>query len=403
MGQSSAKSEKFAARMAKQVILKAGKDHSIRRGHPWIFSGAVASFDNATPGDIVEVLSAQGHFLGSGHWSDGSIAVRVLSREPIVQRQKFWIDRLTNCLELRKKLGFDIDAPTNAYRLVHGEGDGLPGLICDIYSTCAVVQAHSQGMYQELEAIATALDEVFDGKLSTIYSKSKASMHDDTIVDGFLKGSETEILARENGVLFKVNWEDGQKTGFFLDQRDNRKLLSSLSQGKSVLNTFSYTGGFSVFALKGGASRVQSVDVSAKAIALSVENVQLSPEVDGIHEGITADVLQYLRSEEQLWDIVVLDPPAFAKNLKKKHAAVMGYKRLNALGMQKVKPGGLLFTFSCSQVIDNELFAHTVTAAGIEAGRNARILYRLSQGPDHPVNLYHPEGSYLKGLVLEIE
>lgn len=388
--------------MSKQVILKPGKDHSIKRGHPWIFSGAVHSFDQAAPGEVVDVLSSKGEFLGSGHWSDGSIAVRILSFQPIEDRKQFWVQRIQNCFELRQKLGFGLGQATNAYRLIHGEGDGLPGLICDIYGSCAVLQAHSKGMFLELNEIATALDTVFENTLTTIYSKSKAAMHDTAIEDGFLKGEETETIALENGLKFKVNWEEGQKTGFFLDQRENRKLLGSMSRNKTVLNTFSYSGGFSVYALQNGAKQVASVDVSTKAIALANGNAALNDTSDR-HQGIAADVLQYLKENEEQWDIVVLDPPAFAKNLKKKHSAVMGYKRLNALGMQRVKPGGLLFTFSCSQVIDNELFANTITAAGLEAGRNARILYRLSQGPDHPVNLYHPEGSYLKGLVLEIE
>ncbi|MCC7298162.1 MAG: class I SAM-dependent rRNA methyltransferase [Bacteroidia bacterium] len=388
--------------MTKEIFLKPGKEHSVLRGHPWIFSGAIADAKGLIPGDVVNVYAAKGLFLATGHWSDGSIAVRILDHAPIENRNEFWLTRLKNCLELRTKLGFGIDTPTTAFRLIHGEGDGLPGLICDIYGTCAVLQAHSKGMYLELPQIAAALDQVFDFKLSSIYSKSKASMHDETIVDQFFKGNETETVALENGISFKVNWSEGQKTGFFLDQRENRKLLEQYSKNKKVLNTFSYSGGFSVYALRGAASKVSSVDISAKAVQLCNENVALLG-ADLPHEGITADVLQYLREQEELYDIVILDPPAFAKKINKKHSAVMGYKRLNALGMQRVKPGGLLFTFSCSQVIDNDLFANTITAAGIEAGRNARILYRLGQGPDHPVNLYHPEGHYLKGLVLQVD
>jgi 23S rRNA (cytosine1962-C5)-methyltransferase len=389
--------------MPKKAILKPGKEISVLRGHPWIFSGAVANFDGVEPGDWVEVFSSKNVFLAAGHWSDGSIAVRLVTRTQETPDLDFWSRKLQNCLDTRKLLGFGSDKETNTYRLVHGEGDGLPGLICDIYGTCAVLQAHSKGMWFALPEIAKALELVFEKTLSTIYSKSRNSLHDNQIEDGFLLGSEVETTARENGVSFKVNWAEGQKTGFFLDQRDNRLLLSKYAAEKSVLNTFSYSGGFSVFALKGGATEVASVDVSEKAVNLCNENVALLSGNKGAHEGITADVLDYLKNSNKLWDIVVLDPPAFAKNLKKKHSAVMGYKRLNAMGMSRVKPGGMLFTFSCSQVIDQDLFANTVTAAAIESGRNARILYRVSQGPDHPVNVFHPEGSYLKGLVLLLD
>lgn len=387
----------------KKAILKPGKEISILRGHPWIFSGAIANAPDAEAGDWVEVFNAKGGFLACGHWSHGSIAIRIVSRQPIVPNQEFWFHKLKNCLALRQLMGFGTDASTNAYRLIHGEGDGLPGLICDMYGTCAVLQAHSHGMYRALPEIAGALQLLFDGTIETIYNKSRSSMHDNQLQDGWLLGDKSGTIARENGLEFHVNWTEGQKTGFFLDQRENRLLLSKFSRGKTVLNTFSYSGGFSVYALQGGAAEVASVDVSEKAIRLAEENVALLGAVSGIHTGVVADVPDFLKNDPRQWDIVILDPPAFAKNLKKKHSAVMGYKRLNELGFQRVKPGGLLFTFSCSQVIDDELFRNTITAAGMESGRNVRILYRLSQGPDHPVNLYHPEGSYLKGLVLMVD
>ncbi|MBS3914153.1 MAG: class I SAM-dependent rRNA methyltransferase [Bacteroidetes bacterium] len=389
--------------MTKKAILKTGKEHSVLRGHPWIFSGAIASHDAKTPGEWIEVFTSRNEFLAAGHWSDGSIAIRILSREQIIPDATFWSSKLQNCLNVRKMLGLGEGQNTNTYRLVHGEGDGLPGLICDIYGTCAILQAHSYGMFHALPEIAKALEQVFDGKLTSIYSKSRASMHDTSIEDQFFLGNESSTIAHENGVPFQVDWTEGQKTGFFLDQRDNRNLLSHFAAGKSVLNTFCYTGGFSVFALKGGAIEVTSVDVSEKAIRMAEQNVAMQNFKNPNHVAVVADVSEYLKSQDKNWDIVILDPPAYAKNLKKKHSAVMGYKRLNALGMSKVAPGGLLFTFSCSQVIDQSLFENTITAAGIESGRNARILYRLGQGPDHPVNLYHPEGHYLKGLVLQID
>lgn len=401
MVQSSVNSLNFAALKTKKIILKRGKETSLLRGHPWIFSGAVEQADDIKPGDWAEVFDFKRQYLASGHVGNGSILVRVLSRTQETPNDTFWKNRLQSCFDIRKKLFGDF-SKTNAYRLVHGEGDGLPGLIIDIYADCAVIQSHSHGMYHAQKEIAAALDDVYQGSLKTIYAKSRASMHDPNADDSFLKGETPEITALENGISFKVNWVAGQKTGFFLDQRENRQLLAQYSAGKSVLNTFCYTGGFSVYALKAGATEVCSVDISEKAVALAAENAILNG-IKKNHSTVAADVPQYLKDNKQAYDVVVLDPPAFAKNLSKKHQAVMGYKRLNQLGIQTVKPGGLLFTFSCSQVIDDTLFANTVTAAGIEAGRNARILHRLGQGPDHPVNLFHPEGHYLKGLVLYIE
>lgn len=371
------------------------------RGHPWIFSGAIQSADGVTPGDWVEITDFKGQYLASGHAGDGSIAVRVLSRLQENPGHEFWVSRLEDCRLLRGTLFGDLSR-TNAYRLVHGEGDFLPGLIIDIYNDCAVIQAHSHGMWHAMKEIAHALDKVYGGLLNTIFCKSKSSMHGIQDADFFIKGNIPETIIRENGVQFKVNWVEGQKTGFFLDQRENRALLAEYCKGLTVLNTFCYTGGFSAYALSAGATSVCSVDVSQKAVQLTAENAALNGSTDN-HEAICADVNEFLRDHKTAYDIVILDPPAFAKSLSKKHAAVMGYKRLNTAGIKTVKPGGLLFTFSCSQVVDERLFANTVTAAGIETGRSIRILHRLGQGPDHPVNLFHPEGHYLKGLVLEIK
>ncbi|MFM7639546.1 MAG: class I SAM-dependent rRNA methyltransferase [Bacteroidota bacterium] len=388
----------------KKAVLKPGKEVSLLRKHPWVFSGAIQEIDEVYIGDWVQVFDHKGRLLGTGQVGDGSIAIRMVAFEAIEPNTSFWQTKLANCLALRKQLGFGLKTTTTAYRLVHGEGDNLPGLIIDIYNDCAVIQAHSLGMYNSINHIAEALENLKDLKLKTIYNKSFAAMHGAVDPDGFLLGDTAETIAKENNLLFTVNWVTGQKTGFFLDQRDNRDLLRQFAKDKSVLNTFCYTGGFSVAALAGGASIVISADISQTAIDLANNNASLMKlQPHQSHEGLVVDVMKHLGDVEQQFDIVVLDPPAFAKSLSKKHKAVMGYKRLNAMGMKRVSPGGLLFTFSCSQVVDDVLFANTVTAAGIEAGRNCRILYRLGQGADHPVNLYHPEGHYLKGLVIQVE
>ncbi len=386
----------------KKAILKKGKEIAIGRKHPWIFSGALESIDPCTTGDLVQVYDYKNNWLACGHVGDGSIAIRILSFTQQEIDAQFWVNRIQNCKDLRNKLSLGMNFPTNAYRLVHGEGDLLPGLIIDIYANTAVIQAHTDGMYLNLDAIAEAIKTVFGDEIAHIYSKSSAAMHDAEIEDEFLLGDQHEVIATENNMKFKVNWVTGQKTGFFLDQRENRQLLGHYSKGKSVLNTFSYSGGFSVAALIGGATKVVSVDISQTAVTLGDENVALNNLTEN-HQSVQADVMKNLKDEPEMFDIVVLDPPAFAKSLTKKHQATMGYKRLNMLGLERVKPGGLLFTFSCSQVIDEKLFANTVTAAAIEVGRNCRILHRLGQGPDHPVNIFHPEGHYLKGLVLEVE
>ena len=380
----------------KKAILKKGKEIAISRRHPWIFSGAIERMDPCSSGDLVQVYDSNKNWLACGHVGDGSITIRVLSFVETEIDDAFWQNRIQNCKNLREKLNLGINFPTNAYRLIHGEGDLLPGLIVDIYANTAVIQAHTDGMYLCLNEISNAIQTVFGSDIQHIYSKSSSALHDESVEDEFLMGDLNESIATENHMKFKVNWVTGQKTGFFLDQRENRALLKHYAQDKTVLNTFSYSGGFSVAALMGGASMVKSVDISQIAVDLSTENVAINGFSDH-HEAIQADVMKYLRDIEEHYDIVVLDPPAFAKSLTKKHAATMGYKRLNMLGLERVKPGGLLFTFSCSQVIDEKLFANTVTAAAIEVGRNCRILHRLGQGPDHPVNIFHPEGHYLKG------
>ena len=399
--------------MLTKVVLKHNKEEALRRFHPWVFSGAIHRFDGKKPvdGDLVEVLSAQQEFLGVGHYHAGSIAVRVLSFEQTTINQTFWQQRLKSALDLRLRMV--INPQTNAYRLIHGEGDRCSGLIIDVYKDVAVFQAHSIGMHRHREDIAAALRQVFQDAnmpLAGIYDKSLNSLPNQYAKlhcqEGYIwtNGEPTEDFRQvlENGHLFEVNWKEGQKTGFFLDQRDNRARLAQHCQGKTVLNTFCYSGGFSIYALKAGATKVDSVDASAKAIALVDKNVEINGFTDGRHQSHVADVNTYLKNAET-YDIVILDPPAYAKTLDKRHQAVQGYKRLNIAGLKAVKPGGLLFTFSCSQVVDVHLFYQTIVAAGIEAGRNIRVLHHLSQGGDHPVNLFHPESSYLKGLILYVE
>jgi 23S rRNA (cytosine1962-C5)-methyltransferase len=390
------------------ITLKPGKDGPLRRFHPWVFSGAIQRIEGAAAdGDLVQVRSKQGEFLGMGHFHDGSIAVRILTfGDENPSEQAFWVARFQQARQLRL-VSMDTQQ-TDAYRLVHGEGDGLSGLIVDIYGTVAVVQCHSIGMHRQRTLIVDALLQAFDGGLTAVYDKSVESLpphYASEHQNGYLHGAEeapSSTIVHENGVPFRVDWVTGQKTGFFLDQRDNRHLLARFAREKSVLNTFCYSGGFSCYALRAGASLVHSVDVSPKAMALTAENASLSLPYEGQHEGFTEDVLQFLNRSERLYDIVVVDPPAYAKTVDKRHNAVMGYKRLNAAAFGRVAPGGLLFTFSCSQVVDRELFYNTIVAAAIESGRQVRVLHHLTQGADHPVSLFHPEGAYLKGLVLHV-
>jgi 23S rRNA (cytosine1962-C5)-methyltransferase len=395
-----------------KIFLKSGKDVPVRRFHPWIFSGAVARVEGRPEdGEIVEVYDRSGELLGVGHFHHGSIAVRLLSFGPAnIGDSGFWEDKLRNALAVRA-LFTDITAADGAYRLVHGEGDGLSGLIVDIYGDTAVVQCHSIGMHRQVDLIAGALETVYEGRLRAVYDKSYESLpvrYAETQSNGYRRiadGYDTAAhhVVNENGVRFRVDWQTGQKTGFFLDQRDNRQLLSRFAPGKSVLNAFCYTGGFSCYALKAGARLVHSVDISQRAMELCAENVALNEPFQGTHEGYTEDVLRFLKQHVRSYEVAVIDPPAYAKSLDKRHNAVQGYKRLNVEAIRSVAPGGVLFTFSCSQVVDRELFYHTIAAAAMEVGRPVRVLHHLSQGADHPVSLFHPEGSYLKGLVLKLD
>ncbi|MEY4926639.1 MAG: putative SAM-dependent methyltransferase [Bacteroidota bacterium] len=390
------------------IQLKKGKDAAIVRRHPWVFSGAIQKIlGKPEDGDVVEVQTANGHFLALGHWQQGgSISVRLFQFGEFRKIDAdFWMQKLESAYNLRQTLNLTQNEVTNAYRLVHGEGDGLPGLIIDIYKNTAVVQAHSIGMHRERHFIANALKQLYGERLQAVYDKSSESLPSDyakTIKNGYLHGESMATVITENNNLFQVDWETGQKTGFFLDQRDNRALLGNYSVGKRVLNSFCYSGGFSVYALQAGATWVDSVDASARAISWTEDNVKQNVEAAN-HAAHTSDVLKFLQQTTEPYEVMVLDPPAYAKHLNAKHNAVQGYKRLNALGMKNIVKGGILFTFSCSQVIDRELFYNTIVAAALDAGRSVRVLHHLSQPPDHPVSMFHPEGSYLKGLVLQVE
>jgi len=389
----------------KQITLKAKRDAAVRRFHPWVFSGAVAQKpDDIKDGDIVEVVSHKGDVLGTGHYQDGSILVRIFHFDSTTADQDFWTQKMQDAWNYRQILGIIKPGVTDCFRLVHGEGDGLPGLIVDIYRDVAVVQCHSIGMHQQLPQLVHALRTIFGESLSAVYNKSHRSLPSQyaaKVEDEYIWGSSDTAQAIEHGLSFTIDWEHGQKTGFFLDQRDNRALLQQYAAGKKVLNTFCYTGGFSLYALAAGARQVDSVDISERAIELTDSNVaQNFPEAS--HRSFTEDVLSFLKQADTDYDIMVVDPPAFAKSMKKRHKAVQGYKRLNALALRKIKPGGLLFTFSCSQVVDKALFDNTIVAAAVEARREVRVMHHLSQPADHPVSLFHPEGNYLKGLVLYV-
>lgn len=386
-----------------QIILKPGRDASILRKHHWIFSGAVLSqSDGIQDGELIRVLSHKMDILGYGHYSPSSICVRLLQFGGNDFEKDFWQNRINAAVQLRERLGFINGEHTNAYRLIHGEGDGLPGLIIDMYNGHAVIQCHTSGMHNQINEISAALETIYQHNLNTIYNKSKESLGLRQVENNFIKGNDAECIIKENRNNFLVNWVTGQKTGFFIDQRENRKLLGEYASGKSVLNLFCYSGGFSIYALNNHASKVDSVDVSAKAMELTQTNVALNGEFGNNHGGYTSDVNGFLSTCDE-YDIIICDPPAFAKSLNKRHQALNGYKNLNAKVIKKVKKGGLLFTFSCSQVMDRDLFQQTVLAAALESGRKIRIIHHLSQASDHPINIYHPEGSYLKGLVLYVE
>lgn len=384
-----------------KVILKSGKEKSIQRLHPWVFSGAVFGVSREiNDGEMVEVVNSKNSHLANGFFSDkGSIVVRILTFGTETFDDTFWQKKLQSAWELRTQL-LDFEQ-TNAFRVIHGEGDGIPGLIIDYYNKNWVIQAHASGIYLQMEAIANAVKSTFLDFCETIYCKSSGTLQN-TGTDYFLFGTNEETIAKENGILFSVNWVEGQKTGFFLDQRDNRKLLGEFSIGKKVLNTFCYTGGFSIYAMQAQAELVTSVDISQKAVDLAAKNMELNfPKAN--HKAIADDVFNFMKENHQIYDVIVLDPPAFAKSIKSKHTATQAYKRLNIAGLKALAPKGILFTFSCSQVIDDVLFYNTVAAAAIETGRTIRVLHKLTQGPDHPTNIYHPEGHYLKGLVLYVE
>ncbi len=390
----------------KEIVIRDKKADAIKRYHPWVFSGAIArKEENIHDGDTVRLVDQKNRFLGIGHYHEGSIAVRIISFDKTNDHQDFWNRKIEAAFNYRKAIGIIDDPNTNCYRLIHAEGDGLPGLIIDVYANTAVIQCHSIGMYYALQKISTALQHTYQDKLKAIYNKSAATLPGNfaaTGEDGYLLGNNPQSPVLENGHLFHIDWEKGQKTGFFLDQRENRQLIAQFAEGKKVLNAFSYTGGFSVYALKAGASYVDSVDVSSSAIETLEKNILLNQLDQSRHHSHTSDVLKFLQVCPD-YDLTIVDPPAFAKNLRKRHNAVQGYKRLNALALKKVKPGGLLATFSCSQVVDKTLFYNTVTAAALEADRRVRIMHYLDQGADHPVNIFHPEGSYLKGMLLFVE
>lgn len=392
----------------KKVFLKPGKEDSLRRFHPWVFSGALARVEGEPEeGEVVDVYTSKKEFIACGHYQIGSIAVRVLSFKQETIDADFWKRRLQVAKDLRVALGLIGNPKNNTYRLVHGEGDNLPGLIIDVYDHTAVMQAHSAGMHMDRLAIADALDTVMGDVVQHIYYKSETTLpyKADLVAteNGFLKGGSPENVAMENGLLFHVDWLKGQKTGFFVDQRENRALLERYAHGRSVLNMFCYTGGFSFYAMRGGAKLVHSVDSSAKAIDLTNENVKLNFPGDDRHQAYAEDAFKYLDRMGDQYDLIILDPPAFAKHRDALRNALRGYTKLNAKAFEKIRPGGILFTFSCSQVVSKQDFRNAVFTAAAQSGRSVRILHQLTQPGDHPVNIYHPEGEYLKGLVLYVE
>ena len=394
----------------KQVRLRKGKEDSLKRFHPWVFSGAIATIDEGiAEGEVVRVVTNSGDFIAVGHYQEGSIAVRVLTFSDVQIDDEFWHSRLASALKMRQAIGIADNPNNNTYRLVHGEGDNLPGLIIDVYGETAVMQAHSIGMHLCRKEIAHALNEVMEGRVKHIYYKSETTLPFMTADDMncFLVGGSDDNIATENGLKFRVDWLKGQKTGFFVDQRENRSLLEKFSKGKRVLNMFCYTGGFSFYAMRGGAELVHSVDSSAKAIELTKQNVELNFPGDARHEAYCEDAFKYLESVGQssalTYNLIILDPPAFAKHRGALHNALKGYTRLNQKAFEKIEKGGILFTFSCSQVVTKDHFRNAVFTAAALAKRKVRILHQLHQPADHPINIYHPEGEYLKGLVLYVE
>ena len=394
--------------MNKTIILRKGKEESLGRFHPWIFSGAIhhTEGDKLEEGDLVEVLASDGHFLAIGHWQIGSIAVRILTFKKQRIDQAFWQKRLAAALDVRKAIGVAGREDNDIYRLVHGEGDNLSGLVIDIYGQTAVMQAHSVGMHVCRKELAQALKEVMGESLKAIYYKSETTLPFKAQLgqeNGFLYGESNNDVARENGLAFHIDWLKGQKTGFFVDQRDNRALVEHYAKGRKVLNMFCYTGGFSVYAMRGGAELVHSVDSSTKAVELVDANMELNFPGDTRHEAFAEDAFKFLEQMQEKYDLIILDPPAFAKHKDALHNALRGYTKLNCKAFEKIQPGGILFTFSCSQAVNKDQFRMAVFTAAAMAKRKVRILHQLHQPADHPINIYHPEGEYLKGLVLYVE
>lgn len=393
--------------MYKSIYLKKGKDESLRRFHPWVFSGAISHVDDGIEeGDTVRVINHDGEFIGVGHFQIGSIAVRMLSFEDIDIDAAFWKKRLASALKMRQDICIADNPANNTYRLVHGEGDNLSGLVIDCYGKTAVMQAHSVGMHVSRNDIARQLVDVMGGRIENVFYKSETTLPYKAGLgqeNGFIIGGCDDNIAVENGLKFHVDWLKGQKTGFFVDQRENRLLLEKYSKDKSVLNMFCYTGGFSFYAMRGQAKLVHSVDSSAKAIELTNANVALNFPGDSRHEAFCEDAFKFLDAADGIYDLIVLDPPAFAKHRAALHNALKGYTRLNVKALERIKRGGILFTFSCSQVVTKDNFRNAVFTAAALAKRNVRILHQLHQPADHPINIYHPEGEYLKGLVLYVE
>ncbi len=394
-----------------KVTIKSGKDDAIFRFHPWVFSGAIKKIQGAVyDGQIVHVYSNKDEYLGAGHYQESSIAVRILAFSPDQPKdfdEKFFYEKLKSAYNLRLQTNLADCETTNVYRLIHGEGDNLPGLIIDFYNFNIVVQCHSIGMHKNIINISEALKKLYGNSLKSIYDKSRETLpseySNNNKTEGFLFGDSESVEVQEYGHKFFIDFINGQKTGFFIDQRENRNLLSKYAKNKSVLNTYCYSGGFSIYALKAGASLVHSLDSSKKAMELTDKNVTLNFNSAENHKSIIADTMDYLEKPLTEYDVIILDPPAFAKHVNVKHNAVQGYKRLNAKAISQIKSGGFLFTFSCSQVVDLQLFRSTVISAAISARRKAKIIHQLTQPADHPINAFHPEGSYLKGLVLYIE
>lgn len=393
--------------MYKNIYLKKGKEDSLKRFHPWVFSGAISHVDDGIcEGDIVRVITSSGDFIAVGHFQIGSIAVRVLSFEDVEIDGRYWQERLSSALLMRQSIGIADNPDNNTYRLVHGEGDNLPGLVIDCYGKTAVMQAHSVGMHLCREAIVKALVNVMGDRIENVFYKSETTLPYKAGLmqeNGFIYGGCDDNVAVENGLKFHVDWLKGQKTGFFVDQRENRSLLEHYAKERTVLNMFCYTGGFSFYAMRGQAKLVHSVDSSAKAIELTNANVELNFPGDGRHEAFCEDAFKFLDSADGKYDLIILDPPAFAKHRAALHNALKGYTRLNVKAFERIKKGGILFTFSCSQVVTKDNFRNAVFTAAALARRNVRILHQLHQPADHPINIYHPEGEYLKGLVLYVE